>query len=972
MGVGVSLDDTLAGSRAGAEEATLAATPAATARSPAAAELPRGTPVGRHIVLSRLGAGAMGVVYSAYDPELDRKVALKLLRAQEQGDSETTSGRTRLLREAQALARLSHPNVVAIYDVGTLRDQVWLAMEHVEGCTLRSWHKATPRGWRELMAVMLAVGRGLVAAHAAGLVHRDLKPDNIMIGEDGRARVMDFGLARTTAPARDPGPNIESGLPTSATLSLSVTQTGTLMGTPAYMAPEQIRGLEADARSDQFAFCVTLWEALYNERPFGGDSMIALATRLLAGELRPPPRGVRVPAWLRRVVTRGLQVEPARRFPSMAALLAALEQGQSRARTRRVLVGLTSVALLAAGLGLWRHHQRGEQVAACVAAGQEIEAVWNDQARESLRRSLLATEVAYAPATYEKVLPWLDRRAAEWSEHRSRACQEATIAGTLSPDLYARSTACLDERRDELDALLTVLGEANKAAVQRAVAAVAGLAQLSNCEDHRALERRPPPSSDPDRHARVTGLRRALMRALGLGMAGRASEGQDRALALLAEAEALGDAALIVELRVAAGGLMMRTGQLGPAEQALALAYLEGGAIGADEAAAAAAIYLIELVGLHGARYVEGLQWARSAEMLVRRLGQMDTVRGSGLLNNLANLHAVRGAYSEALVTGERALAIRMRELGPEHPSVAASLTNLAELHRESGDLERAVTIGEQALVIGEQALGPDHPNVATTLNNLGGACILRGEPERAEALLTRALKIREQALGPEHAEVSTTLNNLGDVYRQRGELDRAHATLQRALAITERALGPDHPHNSFNLMSLAAIAVDRGELGEALELGERALALREKTLGAEHPDVARARTELARIHITRGEADAARAHLERAVAIWEHGAGVEAELADPLTVLGELLLARARPGEALPLLERALGLLGTRTRPATLARVRFAVARALTESGGDPVRARELATQAVVDSRAAGDTAPDTLPAVETWLRSH
>ena len=839
-------------------ERTLAAEPglagtvaASTSATSEAAELPRGTAVARYVILARLGAGAMGVVYAAYDPELDRKVALKLVRARADAGPEATVGRTRLLREAQALARLSHPNVVAIHDVGTFGEQVWLAMEHVDGRTLKEWMR-TRRGWREVLPVMLAVAEGLAAAHAAGLVHRDLKPDNVMIGGDGRVRVMDFGLARTAGQvvAREtPVPVVASN----TALSMSVTLAGSLMGTPAYMAPEQMQGQEADARADQFAFCVALWEALVGERPFAGETLLDLMVAMMEGRLRPLPRAARVPGWLRRVLYKGLQAGPERRFASMPALLAELARGQQRARTGRGLAVAAALGVLAVATGLWQRHVHTQQLAGCAAAGAEIEALWDAAGRERLRAGLLATGAEAATTTFEKVAPWVDRRIAGWREQRAAVCREGTIEGTLPADLYVRAVGCLDERRDELAGLLGLLGEGDAAAVQRAVPAVAGLAPLTNCRDRAALERRAAPADDPAIHARAVALRQALTRANGLGLTGRNTEGLARAEAALAEAEEVGEVGLIVEARLSVGGLALRTGKLELAEAQLGRAYVDGGAAGLDEAAAAAAVYLIEVVGVQGSRIAEGLQWARSAELFVRRLGQMEGLRGAGLRNNLANLHAVRGATEEALAVGQAALEIRVRELGEDHPIVGASLVNLAETNREAGRLDRAEVLQARALGILERTLGPEHPHVATALNNLGGVYVQRGEPGRGEEALARALAIRERVLGPDHPEVATTLQNLSEVARKRGRLEEARGLLTRALGIRERAFGPEHPEVGRGLVALAELALERGEVGEAEALAERALGLAERAYGQEHPDVARVVELLGRVRARRG-----------------------------------------------------------------------------------------------------------------------
>lgn len=323
---------------------------AAAQASGAAIALPRGTLIGRYVLLGRIGGGAMGEVYAAYDPELDRKLAIKLLKRP--GRSGLEASRGRLQREAQAMARLRHPNVLAVHDVGLHDDQVFVVMELVEGQTLKAWLQERPRTWRDVRDVLVAAGRGLAAAHDAGLVHRDFKPDNVLIGRDGRVCVGDFGLARA---ATDEEPVHRSGgleetavTPHSDALAVALTQTGTFLGTPAYMAPEQLTGRATDGRADQFSFCVALHEALYGVRPFGGNTIGEITFEVLQGRLVDPPRGRVVPLWLRAAILRGLSARTEARFSSMAELLRALERNPAR---RRNVVALGAV-LVAAGVGL--------------------------------------------------------------------------------------------------------------------------------------------------------------------------------------------------------------------------------------------------------------------------------------------------------------------------------------------------------------------------------------------------------------------------------------------------------------------------------------------------------------------------------------------------------------------------------------------------------------------------------------------
>jgi len=308
------------------------------------AELPRrtlsiGDRVGRYLVLSSLGAGGMGVVFAAYDPQLDRKIALKLLRSGLAGSSK--DARTRLRREAQAIAQLSHPNVVSIFDVGTTDDgDLYIAMEFVEGDTLTSWLRKYPRSWREIVDVFVQAARGLFSAHGVGLLHRDFKPDNVLVGGDGRVRVTDFGLARSVLTPDDMSPRG----PVMTPLDVELTATGTVLGTPRYMPPEQLTGPELDARSDQFSFCVALYEALFGIHPLADGTSVSMLER--GDRALPPPEGTRIPAAIGRAVLRGLERDRARRFPSMGALIDELVPLPRRSPLRTVAVAAAAVVLL--------------------------------------------------------------------------------------------------------------------------------------------------------------------------------------------------------------------------------------------------------------------------------------------------------------------------------------------------------------------------------------------------------------------------------------------------------------------------------------------------------------------------------------------------------------------------------------------------------------------------------------------------
>jgi serine/threonine protein kinase/formylglycine-generating enzyme required for sulfatase activity len=369
----------------------LAAPPAAVAEEgdaeggAAADLLARGSAVGRYLVLERLGAGAMGVVYAAYDPELDRKIALKLLRRQQETAERGTRRQARMVREAKAIARVSHPNVVGIFDVGVHEGQVFMAMEHLTGGTLKSWLAAKKRTWREILAMFIEVGRGMAGAHGEGLIHRDFKPDNVLLDKNGVPKVVDFGLVRMAADtevmaavapdALDPEASKEGALPLQADAAL--TRTGALTGTPVYMAPEQFRAEAADARSDQFSFCVALYEALYGERPFPGDNLLALADAVVNGRVREAPKATDVPGWVRKAVLCGLSVERDRRFAGFDELNAVLANDPIARRRRQILIGAGLVVVIGGLVGgrnafLARHREIDRQVAEHVTAADTL------------------------------------------------------------------------------------------------------------------------------------------------------------------------------------------------------------------------------------------------------------------------------------------------------------------------------------------------------------------------------------------------------------------------------------------------------------------------------------------------------------------------------------------------------------------------------------------------------------------------
>ncbi|MBA2542464.1 MAG: protein kinase, partial [Deltaproteobacteria bacterium] len=421
------------------EQVGAAATVATASDAPAAPPgvVVTGMKIDRFVVEERLGAGAMGVVYAARDPELDRRVALKLIRA----STRHAGLAARLVREAQALARVSHPNVVVVHEVGDHDGQVFVAMELIAGETLRSWF-AKPQPRDAILKMLIQAGRGLAAAHAAGLVHRDFKPDNVLIGsEDHRPRVTDFGLARVQGDGVERSADeVVMGSPIDAQL----TQTGAMVGTPVYASPEQLAGKRVDAATDQFSFCVTAWEALYGARPFSATNIADLIDEVTAGAIVEPPASKRAPARIHRALMRGLAPTPDARHPSIDALLRELAPQR---RSVWWLVGGFAAIAIVAGIAIGMRANTVD--ASCADDARIIDTVWNPARGALIEKQIAAAKLRDGDRLYREIAGMLDRYAGAWRAERQRACDDGEAGSARA--------GCLDQRLLELDRTLNSL-----------------------------------------------------------------------------------------------------------------------------------------------------------------------------------------------------------------------------------------------------------------------------------------------------------------------------------------------------------------------------------------------------------------------------------------------------------------------------------------------------------------------------------
>ena len=950
---------------------------------PRSALLEPGAAVGRYVILQQLGAGGMGVVYAAYDPELDRKVALKFLHvsAYDRRDGD----RMRLRREAQAMAKLSHPNVVMVHDVGEHDGAVYIAMESVDGRTLRRWLTQQRRSWREVLAVFIAAGEGLAAAHAEGIVHRDFKPENVMVGDDGRVRVMDFGLAAPTSTGKIRSLSADEASAPLAPLSQRLSRKQ-VAGTPAYMAPEQYQDFEVGRPADQFAFCVALWEGLHGERPFRSDSPLSVVAAASSG-VRPRPPGSRVPGWLRRAVERGFAVDPTKRWPSMEELLAALRAGSPRMR-HTLIAGAVILVLGLAGAGVGAHLHREGQLAACGEVGAAIAEVWSPTVRDKVTTNVVDIGGPHALETAERITPWLDDYASQWQQRRTDACVEAETGHGLESPLRQRAVACLEERRHALAELVDRLRDADTETMVHAVTAATELPPVDACRDPVALRRLP--AAPLEEHDQVLEIRRRLARARALQLTGAPEEAVSVARAALADARELSWLPLQADAGLALGRVLKRTGAHDEAERTLEAAYFDGMRSGATVPAFHAALTLARFVGADRARPGDGRRWANLADLvraqlptlsglheasllaaratIERRAGEFDEAVGYGeralrlceaavgpdhpevaaVLNTLGNARVEQGAYREGNDHLERALAIHEATLGPTHPTVAGVLSNLASSDFSTGHADRALQRQQRALEIKEAVHGPDHETVAVTLNNLAVLRFAGGEDEEALALYERALEIFERVHGPEHPRVGRAEVNIAKVLRRAGKLDAAQRRLERALAVYEHALGPDHVQVAEVLNQSGLLAHNRGRFAEARRTLARAAQIVEAKLSPDHPRLAGLLSNQATAVEADGDLDAAAAIYERALAIFEHAEGPAASASHPLLGLARIARSRGDLAEAVRHAERALQLRsGAAALPVELAEARFELARALEAHGPGSERARVLARQA-------------------------
>lgn len=820
----------------------------------------RGTTIGRYLVLDVLGAGAMGVVYAAFDPELDRKVALKLLHARAAGKVSSE----RLVREARSIAKLAHPNVVVVHDVGEHEGAVFMAMEYVEGGTLGEWLTVGRRGREAILAAFREAGLGLQAAHEGGLVHRDFKPANVLMGRDGRPRVTDFGLARgdgsTPAPEEllSTHPGAEAKL-----LDATFTRTGALVGTPAYMSPEQFAGQTADARSDQFSFCVALFEALCGSRPFAGKTVTELAANVSAGRIAEPALLDALPRAVRTTLARGLRPEPDDRHPEMAALLRGLEPsglGTTSPATRALFVGglLVGGGGLAMAMTTSPSTDGGEPRCddGVAAMGEQ----WSDDRGQALEESLAANRSDVEARTAARVREGLDAYASAWLTARAQVCESDSIR-------QSAAAPCLDGRFMHFSALVDALEQGEETALRHAANAVAQLDPPARCTspDWRESAGVEPPA---ELAGAVDGLRERFVRVQVDEQLGHFAAAFETSTPLLDDAKQLGFDPLTADIHHQRGLLQAEQGEYEAALQEFEHAYALGMRSGHDRPAVLSGALALQIVGQSTPDPERARMWNTLTKSVVDRTGEYSRLAAS-YWNSAGLDHRLQGRYDEARKAFERAIEI-YEDTSPGGTDQFHPLNNLAALEMDQRDFEAAERRARELVEGQERAFGPDHPDLVTSLSTLAAALASMNRLDEAAEAIERALALELTWIGEDSARLDSVRMTLAQVRKRQGDLESARDLYAQALEAWKVKRGPEDPYTALAHNNLAATLGELGEIEDALTHHQRALEIRVAHRGPDHVDTAGAHSAVAADLLTLGRCDGAAEHLEHAFAVTE------------------------------------------------------------------------------------------------------
>jgi serine/threonine protein kinase len=836
-----------------------------------------GTTIDRYVVIEKVGQGGMGVVYSAYDHVLDRRVALKLVT------SHSADASAVLLAEARAMAQLSHPAIVAVHDVGEIHGQTFLAMPFVAGSTLRAWQAKEGRSWQDIVAMYREICAGLAFAHDEAIIHRDFKPDNVLVGDDGRPHITDFGLAKIVL-AAEPG----------ATPSQSPhTITGRIAGTPGYMSPQQARGDPTDARTDQYAFCVSLFEALHGALPSAD-----------------PPARTDMPKHILAAVARGLEEDPAKRWPSMRELLG--ELAPPRRRRIGVVVGISAVlgTSLAIGLAVRSHTPE----ASCELT--QAHDAW--QAKRAQVISALGQRGG-------ELIDALDAWSTRWTDMAQASCR-ATAHGSQSAQLLDLRAHCLDHALDITSSVAELASRAEPELVKHVHDVAKTLPSLAPCADTAGLLGEQPLPTNPAARAAIDAVAHRLARAEAL----RVTEALRSASAMLDE---LAPAAiqtdyppLLFELYSVRADVEVAKQTDPDAAAAAAWAAIAAAPGRTDIKAASVWIELVWIVGIMQHAPAQAIPIASVAERVAKQV--QDAHQLALLDQHLATVLAAAGKLDDAIARFEQASA-----------GFAA----------EGNMYEQASSLGNESIAFGQ-----------------------RGDTAKQIATLERSIALAEKAPHAQLL-LADQLDEVGIAYTAAGRSADAHAAFQRALtAIGDGADDPALLAAIHG--NLGNLAEHDKDLAGAEREYRTEVDLVLERVGPEVSDAELAWYNLGNLQGVRGENADAVVALHHALAILQHAppsAGTSGDYAGPGALAGQLVtvqLALGKPGDALADAEACLALADRdRVTPNVLADVHFALATAAW-AAGDRTRARATMRSAAAEYRTAKASSDDA----DHWLAAH
>ncbi|MBL4688413.1 MAG: serine/threonine protein kinase [Nannocystaceae bacterium] len=785
------------------------------ARTTAAREgLEVGTSVGRYVVLGQAGVGGFGTVYRAYDPELDRRVALKVL---DDGSPDDRARKRLLLGEARALAKLRHANIVAVYDVGEHGDRGFVAMEYVDGVDLAAWLSGEERSWPATASVMAKAARGLAAAHAEGIVHRDFKPSNVLVDARGEAYVVDFGLAhmvqRDPPEAANEEARDEIPLPS---------------GTPPFLAPELYDGVSAGPRSDVFAYCVTLWQAAYGALPWSADDEMALLKLKRAGVPASPKRPD-MPARVVALLRAGLAAEPEARPASPTVIADALDpDGGRRIWGVAAVAGLAAVAVLA----MW---VRAEEPCADVGSGAHT--LWNKSARAELAATFAEAQVEHADETWSLLQANVDTWVQRWQSERDDACRATHVRHEQSPALLDRRMACLDRELSQMAMLLQVVGDGDAEVARRAPRAVATLGRACDVASIRASGAE---ASGPQAEAVLADLDRVVV----LEMVARYDDGLDLARDVEQRAGEIDAVGLQLRAKYRRARLLDLTGDAQAAVLVHQEVHWDAEAQGWDDVAAKAGLGVMYEYAAVLDKPEVALAWAPHVGAAIRRAGD-DARHRATLIDStgiarlyLHEIEAARDAHLEALEIRE--------SYDEEGLDTVATLQNLGIAYEELRRYDDAIALHERALGILVRLVGEHHPHTARVVDNLGTALLRKGDFDAAVSHLRRALDIRRSVLAAGHRSIALSTVHLAHAALLQDDVSSAIEGFEIALRLYSAISEPQSRDVMLCHEGLAHAYQAANNSAAAKRHAALALAGLSESLPEDHPELVGLRAILA------------------------------------------------------------------------------------------------------------------------------